>query len=180
MGDGNDETHDDHDDQKEEIQQGGNDDAVAEGELKREVTVPVEQEEERPKKRKNRKEGNAKNTKNKQAKIGSALQEAVTTLKRVSNQFASNEFAVFGQHVGIQLSKLPLPTALLLQREIQELITQARLHTLQPPISPSDISPTTSISVTPLTLCTSDYSEPPISRSSQTCTPPLRPNPHIN
>lgn len=164
--------HDDNDDQR-EGQHGSDDDihvtAEVKDELEKKETLPLMQEIGRSKRRKF---GKSRVVQGRENKL-SELQEAVTTLRRVSEQFAGNEFAVFGQHVGIQLSKLPLPTALLLQREIQELITQARLNSLQPI---SDVSPSTPISVTPSLAHLSEVSETSLCETGQTCNPALDPN----
>jgi len=41
-----------------------------------------------------------------------------------------NEFQIFGQHVAAQLEKLPLSESLMLQINIQNMLGQARLRTL--------------------------------------------------
>lgn len=57
-----------------------------------------------------------------------SLDKAVDTLKFVCEQKSkTNEFIIFGQHVAAQLEKLPLEISILLQEEIQSLLTKARL-----------------------------------------------------
>lgn len=47
-----------------------------------------------------------------------------------SQQLNENEFMIFGQHVASQLRELPLNEALQLQNDIQRLLTEARLRSL--------------------------------------------------
>lgn len=47
-----------------------------------------------------------------------------------SQQLNENEFMIFGQHVASQLRELPLDEALQLQNDIQRLLTEARLRSL--------------------------------------------------
>lgn len=70
---------------------------------------------------------------NNQYKISSSLDDAVKALKCAYSEYqesTSNEFHIFGKHVAAQLEKLPLEESLKLQTEIQSLLTQARLRTM--------------------------------------------------
>ncbi|KAJ9598413.1 hypothetical protein L9F63_010935, partial [Diploptera punctata] len=61
-----------------------------------------------------------------------SIYEAVRSLQEISNQAkVSNEFQVFAQHVAVQLEQLPLEDALMLQSEIQNLITNRRLELIR-------------------------------------------------
>lgn len=63
-----------------------------------------------------------------------SLDQAVKVLKQVASQKSSvpsNEFDAFGQHVSSQLKCLPLQDAILLQEDIQKLITSVRLRCVQ-------------------------------------------------
>jgi len=65
---------------------------------------------------------------NKNKKIDTSLDDAVKALREVSSSHTSNnEFGMFGQLIGLQLSKLPLEEALVLQQEIQLKINEARI-----------------------------------------------------
>ncbi|KAL1490853.1 hypothetical protein ABEB36_002036 [Hypothenemus hampei] len=66
-------------------------------------------------------------------KIDDSLDNAVKILKEVATRPAAamNEFSIFGQHVASQLQALPLIEALIIQEEIQKLITSARLRYVQ-------------------------------------------------
>lgn len=57
-----------------------------------------------------------------------ALSEAVKTLQDLRTNITNNEFSLFGQHMGVQLGKLRLETALGLQRKIQDMVVEARLR----------------------------------------------------
>ena len=60
------------------------------------------------------------------------LQEAINALKEISNlNKDSNQFHTFAHHVAVQLEQLPLESALVLQSDIQNLITRTRLKVLK-------------------------------------------------
>lgn len=76
----------------------------------------------------------------------SSIDNAVASLQKISNAHANNEFIAFGNSVAIQLGKLPLPAALKLQSEIQDLITQTRLQYLEQNSSSDSSRPSSSFS----------------------------------
>lgn len=67
----------------------------------------------------------------KQQKINTSLDNAIEALKFACSQKSTlNEFQIFGQFVASQLEKLPLDITLNLQSEIQNLLAQARLRSM--------------------------------------------------
>lgn len=88
---------------------------------------------------------------NKCQKVDTSLDEAVKALREVSSSHSSNsnnEFIIFGQLVGTQLSKLPLKEALVLQQEIQTKINEARIHHIHKSSKISFSAPSTSLNDT--------------------------------
>lgn len=74
---------------------------------------------------------------NKISKIDTSLDNVVEILKLASTQKATiNEFTIFGNHVAAQLEKLPLQQAVVIQEQIQSILTKARLNNLSRPLSP--------------------------------------------
>lgn len=69
----------------------------------------------------------------KKPKADDTLDNAIEVLKQVSSRTHSvpNEFTSFGQHIAVQMNCLPLEEAILLQQEIQQLITAAPLRNLK-------------------------------------------------
>lgn len=61
------------------------------------------------------------------------MDQAINVLKEVASKksVTSNEFDAFGQHVSSQLMCLPLQEAIMLQEDIQKLITTVRLRCLK-------------------------------------------------
>lgn len=75
-------------------------------------------------------------TSNKVSRYDESLDKAVDTLKFVCEQKSkTNEFIIFGQHVAAQLEKLPLEKSIILQEQIQSLLTKARLDEISRPAS---------------------------------------------
>jgi hypothetical protein len=82
------------------------------------------------------------------------VNEAITNLKRAMNKNSEDEFQQFANHIAAQLRQLPLQNALLLQENIQSLITRERISYMTSPSSlnvqiPQDViylSPSTSSS----------------------------------
>ncbi|CAI6353854.1 unnamed protein product [Macrosiphum euphorbiae] len=67
----------------------------------------------------------------KKAKIDSTLDNAVETLKYVcKKQTNENEFTVFAKHIATQLEQLPLKEALMAQSDIQNILTRARISSM--------------------------------------------------
>lgn len=68
----------------------------------------------------------------KKSKVDGSLNKAVEAIKQIAARQLSpvNEFTIFGHHVASQLQCLPLEDALILQEDIQKLITAARLRSL--------------------------------------------------
>lgn len=67
----------------------------------------------------------------KKTKIDSTLDNAVETLKYVcKKQTMENEFTVFAKHLATQLEQLPLKEALMAQSDIQNILTRARIRSM--------------------------------------------------
>lgn len=77
----------------------------------------------------------------KKSKLDNSLDNAVEALKFALSKQATTEteFTLFGKQVGQQLEKLPLTEALKLQSEIQQLLTTARLASMNNPSSSSSV-----------------------------------------
>lgn len=77
----------------------------------------------------------------KKSKLDSSLDNAVEALKFACSKQATTEteFTLFGKQVGLQLEKLLLTKALKLQSEIQQLLTTARLASMNDPSSSSSV-----------------------------------------
>lgn len=67
----------------------------------------------------------------KKTKIDNTLDNAVETLKYVcKKQTMKNEFTVFAKHIATQLEQLPLKEALMAQSDIQNILTRARISSM--------------------------------------------------
>jgi len=77
----------------------------------------------------------------KKSKLDNSLDNAVKALQFACSKQATTEteFTLFGKQVGLQLEKLPLTEALKLQSEIQQLLTTARLASMNDPNSSSSV-----------------------------------------
>lgn len=77
----------------------------------------------------------------KRSKVDNSLDNAVEALKFACSKQATTEteFTLFGKQVGLQLEKLPLAEALKLQSEIQQLLTTARLASMNDQSSSSSV-----------------------------------------
>lgn len=77
----------------------------------------------------------------KKSKLDNSLDNAVEALKFACSKQATTEteFTLFGKQVGLQLEKLPLTEALKLQSEIQQLLTTARLASMNDQSSSSSV-----------------------------------------
>lgn len=75
-------------------------------------------------------------TSKKVSRYDESLDKAVDTLKFVCEQKSkTNEYIIFAQHVAAQLEKLPLEKSIILQEQIQSLISKARLDEISRPAS---------------------------------------------